>query len=52
MSKYVCSVCGFVYDEELGLPEDGINPGTLWEEISDDFVCPVCGVSKSEFEKE
>jgi len=52
MSKYVCSVCGFVYDEELGLPEEGINPGTTWEEVPEDFLCPVCGVGKSEFEKE
>lgn len=52
MSKYVCSVCGFVYDEQLGLPEEGINPGTLWEAVPEDFLCPVCGVGKSEFEKE
>ncbi len=52
MSKYVCSVCGFVYDEVLGLPEEGIAPSTLWQDVPDDFLCPVCGVGKSEFEKE
>jgi rubredoxin len=48
--KWQCIVCGFVYDEEEGLPEEGIAPGTRWEEIGADWTCPDCGVSKSEFE--
>lgn len=49
--KYVCSVCGYVYDEEKGEPDAGIAPGTKWEDIPDDFVCPVCGAPKDAFEK-
>jgi len=48
--KYRCVVCGFVYDEEKGLPEEGIAPGTAWDAIPDDWQCPDCGVSKSDFE--
>ena len=48
--KYECVICGFVYDEEKGLPEEGIAPGTLWEDIPDDWECPECGVSKYDFE--
>lgn len=50
MKKYVCSVCGYVYDPEVGDPDSGIEPGTAFEDIPDDWVCPICGVSKSEFE--
>lgn len=50
--KFVCSVCGFVYDETLGLPDQGIAPGTRWEDLPADFVCPLCGVGKSEFSPE
>ena len=50
MRKYQCIVCGFVYDESEGIPEDGIAPGTRWEDIPDDWVCPVCGVGKDQFE--
>ena len=50
--KYECSVCGYVYDPELGDPDGGIKPGTPFEEIPDDWVCPVCGAAKSDFEKE
>ena len=49
--KYVCP-CGYVYDEVLGDPENGIEPGTPWSLISDEFVCPVCGLEKSAFEEE
>ncbi|MFC1932759.1 rubredoxin [Chloroflexota bacterium] len=49
--KYECTVCGYIYDPELGDPDSGIKPGTPFEEIPDDWVCPVCGASKSEFEK-
>ena len=47
---YVCTVCGFIYDEAKGLPDQGIAPGTRWEEIPESWVCPECGMSKSEFE--
>ena len=52
MKKYVCSICGFVYDEEKGYPEEGIAPGTKWEDVPADFVCPLCGVGKEQFEAE
>jgi rubredoxin len=52
MAKYVCTVCGFVYDEANGIPEAGIAPGTRWEELPDDWVCPICGAGKSEFAKQ
>lgn len=50
MKKYQCLTCGFIYDEELGLPEEGIDPGTLWGDIPDNWVCPECGTPKSEFD--
>ncbi len=50
--KYICDVCGYVYDEELGDPDNGIAPGTTWEELPDDFVCPLCGVGKEDFTAE
>ncbi len=50
MKKYVCSVCGFIYDEADGIPDDGIAPGTQWAELPADWVCPLCGAAKSEFE--
>jgi len=49
--KYKCTVCGYVYDPEMGDPDGGIKPGTPFEEISDDWVCPVCGAPKSDFER-
>ena len=48
--KYVCTVCGYVYDPEAGDPDSGIAPGTPFEEIPDDWACPVCGVGKDMFE--
>lgn len=48
--KYECVICGFIYDEAEGLPEDGIPPGTLWADIPEDWECPDCGISKSEFD--
>ena len=51
MAKYECTVCGYIYDPEEGDPENGIEPGTSFEELPDDWVCPVCGVGKDEFEK-
>ncbi len=52
MDKYVCKVCGYVYDPEKGDPDNGVEPGTKFEDIPDDWVCPVCGVGKEDFEKE
>lgn len=49
MAKYVCSVCGFVYDEAKGIPESGITPGTKWEDLPADWVCPLCAAEKSAF---
>ncbi|HAL18127.1 MAG TPA: rubredoxin [Spirochaetaceae bacterium] len=51
MSKYACSPCGYIYDPEVGDPDSGIKPGTAFEDLPDDWVCPVCGVSKDMFEK-
>ena len=51
MPKYKCSVCGYVYDPELGDPDGGVKPRTPFEELPDDWVCPVCGADKSEFER-
>ena len=48
--KYVCTVCGYVYDEETGDPDNGIAPGTKWEDIPDDFTCPICRRPASDFE--
>ena len=50
MKKYVCTVCGYVYDPEVGDPDAGIAPGTAFEDLPDVFVCPVCGVGKDMFE--
>ena len=52
MKKYVCSVCGWEYDEALGDPENGIAPGTKFESLPEGFVCPVCGVGKEDFAAE
>lgn len=49
MKNYVCDVCGFEYDPKIGVPKQGIAPGTAFEDLPDDFTCPVCGVDKSEF---
>ncbi len=51
MPKYECSVCGYIYDPELGDPDGGIKPGTPFEEIPADWVCPTCGAAKDEFER-
>jgi len=48
--KWECVVCGFIYDEAKGLPEEGIAPGTAWEDVPEDWECPDCGVSKADFE--
>ena len=50
MKKYECMMCGYIYDEALGDPDEGIAPGTVWEDIPEDWYCPVCGASKEDFE--
>ncbi|MBI4295901.1 MAG: rubredoxin [Chloroflexi bacterium] len=50
--KYRCTVCGYIYDPENGDPDTGIPPGTPWEKLPEDWVCPVCGASKDQFERE
>lgn len=50
MRTWQCLVCGYIYDEALGSPAEGLAPGTRWEDIPEDWVCPDCGVGKSEFE--
>lgn len=50
--RYVCFYCGTVYDEALGSPDDGIPAGTRWEDVPADWVCPECGVGKSDFDVE
>ena len=52
MKKYVCDACGWVYDEELGAPDLGIAPGTKFEDLPEDFACPLCGVGKDTFSEE
>lgn len=49
MRKYVCNVCGYVYDPEVGDPSNGIAPGTAFEALPDDWCCPDCGVGKDQF---
>ena len=51
MTKYRCTVCEYIYDPEKGDPDAGIPSGTPFEELPDDWVCPVCGVTKDQFEK-
>jgi rubredoxin len=48
--KYECVICGFIYDEAEGLPDDGFPPGTRWEDLPEDWECPDCGISKADFE--
>ena len=48
--KYMCLLCGFIYEEEKGWPEDGIAPDTPWEKVPEDWLCPECGAMKSDFE--
>ena len=50
MKKYICTVCDWVYDPEVGDPEAGIAPGTAFEDLLEDWVCPVCGVGKEDFQ--
>lgn len=50
LRKWMCVVCGFIYDEALGLPEEGIEPGTRWADVPDAWTCPDCGATKDDFE--
>lgn len=52
MDRYVCTVCGFVYDPAEGDPDHGVPAGTAWKDVPEDYVCPMCGADKSMFEKE
>lgn len=49
MKKYICDVCGWIYDPELGDPANGVAPGTPFEDLPEDWVCPECGVGKEMF---
>lgn len=51
-ARYVCSVCGYVYDPAQGDPDSGVAPGTRFEDLPDDWICPICGATKTAFEKE
>ena len=50
--KYVCDACGWEYDETVGDPDNGIAPGTAWEDVPEEWVCPICGLSKDAFEEQ
>lgn len=52
MKRYVCDVCGYVYDEAQGDPDNGIAPGTRFADLPEDYVCPLCGVGKDRFSEE
>lgn len=52
MDRYVCNICGYIYDPAEGDPENGIAPGTSFEDLPDNWVCPACGVGKEHFVKE
>ena len=49
---YVCNICGYRYDEAAGDPANGVDPGTTWENVPDDYLCPLCGVAKDAFSPE
>ena len=51
MEKWECQVCGYVYEEENGDPDRGVDPGTKFEDLAEDWVCPVCGAEKDQFKK-
>lgn len=52
MKKYICNVCGYVYDPEVGDPDNGVASGTAWEDVPAEWVCPLCGVGKEDFSEE
>jgi len=49
MKKYICNICGYIYDPDIGDPENNIEPGTAFVDLPEDWICPVCGVGKEEF---
>lgn len=51
LKKYVCQICGYIYDQAEGDPDSGLAPGTPFEDIPDDWTCPLCGVDKSQLEE-
>jgi rubredoxin len=51
MKKYICIACGYIYDPEVGDPDNGVAPGTSWEDVPEDWLCPLCGVGKDQFEE-
>ena len=52
MEQYVCKICGYVYDPALGDPDHGVAPGTKWEDVPEDWLCPTCGLGKDMFVEE
>ncbi len=48
--KYMCVVCGWIYDEEKGAPKEGLSPGTRWADVPDNWVCPDCGAARDDFD--
>lgn len=52
MDKYVCTICGYIYDPAEGDPDNGVDPGTPFADLPDDWTCPICGAGKEDFEKE
>jgi rubredoxin len=50
LKKYMCLICGFIYEEEFGLPDEGIPPGTTWDKVPPNWTCPECGARKDDFE--
>ena len=52
MKKYVCDVCGYIYDPAKGDPDNGVKPGTAWEDAPENWVCPDCGASKEYFSEQ
>ena len=52
MDKYFCDLCGYIYDPANGDPDNGVAPGTPWEQVPADWVCPLCGAGKDQFSKE
>lgn len=50
MNSYMCVICGYIYDEAQGVPDQGIAPGTKWDDVPENWVCPDCGASKADFE--
>lgn len=51
MDKYICKICAYIYDPNLGDPDNGVSPGTAFENLPEEWTCPVCGATQDEFEK-